>query len=167
MENDTHNGGTLRFAKDKTLYISYGEDQRPELVQSLSTYNGKILRINRDGTIPPDNPIFPNEPVDKKPEIFAIGLRNPFRFSLNLNDELFIGDVGAGAKEELNISNGGENYGWPRYEGTKDNDSLAILVDTVYLNNTCHCLAPSRVVSSEQYQMLSLIYCFLSNLVAG
>ena len=129
LENDEHNGGTLRFGEDKTLYISSGDDHLPELVQNLSTYNGKILRISRDGTIPPDNPTFLNQPVDRKLEVFAIGLRNQFRFSLNLNDELFIGDVGGGAKEELDISNGGENYGWPRYEGTEDNDSLVILIE--------------------------------------
>lgn len=131
FENDIHNGGTLRFGKDKTLYISYGDDRNSRYVQDLTKLNGKILRINRDGTIP-DNPIFPNERIPnglRRKEIFAFGLRNPFRFSLNINDEIFIGDVGENSKEELNISKGGENFGWPRYEGTKSNDSLAKLID--------------------------------------
>jgi len=127
FENDIHNGGTLRFGKDKTLYISYGDDHNRDIVQSLSNYNGKILRINRDGSVPIDNPKFPGR-RNKTPETFAFGLRNPFRFSLNVDDELFIGDVGKSAKEELSISVGGENFGWPFYEGTKINDSTTVLI---------------------------------------
>jgi len=133
LNNDVHNGGTLRFGKDKTLYISYGDDEQSELVQSLSTYNGKILRINRDGTVPFNNPTFQNEPADKKPEIFAIGLRNPFRFSLDSNDGLFIGDVGRALREELNISIGGENFGWPKYEGTLEINPSTTLIEPVPL----------------------------------
>lgn len=123
-----HNSGTLRFGSDKTLYISHGDDKfqvSPDndikdikLVQDLSTLNGKILRINRDGSIPTDNPSFPDAPADRRPEIFAFGLRNPFRFALDpMTDELFIGDVGASNWEEFDLAKGGENFGWPRYEG--------------------------------------------------
>ena len=124
-----HNGGTLRFRSDKTLYISHGDDNQWPGVQNFHSYEGKILRINRDGSIPADNPVFPNEPVDKLGEIFAMGLRNPFRFSLDpLTDELFIGDVGWEAFEELNLCQGGENFGWPLYEGNVWNDSTQALV---------------------------------------
>ena len=114
-----HNGGTLRFGPDKTLYISLGDDNRLGLIQDLTTLNGKILRINRDGSIPADNPVFPNEPAGKRAEIFAIGFRNPFRFDVDMQTgELFIGDVGLKQKEEVDISVGGENFGWPKFEGT-------------------------------------------------
>ncbi|MCH7674850.1 PQQ-dependent sugar dehydrogenase, partial [candidate division KSB1 bacterium] len=123
-----HNGGTLRFGGDKTLYISHGDDGKKYLVQDLTTLHGKILRINRDGSIPEDNPIFPSEPDEKREEIFAFGLRNPFRFSIDPEtDQLFIGDVGLSMREELDLSLGGENFGWPRYEGNQLLDSEAPL----------------------------------------
>jgi len=113
-----HNGGTLRFGSDKTLYISHGEDNRPRTAQRLDSPNGKILRINRDGTPAADNPTFPDAPAEARADIFAFGLRNPYRFSIDpLTGDLFIGDVGAALYEEFNISSGGENYGWPRFEG--------------------------------------------------
>ncbi|MCZ6703631.1 MAG: PQQ-dependent sugar dehydrogenase [Ignavibacteria bacterium] len=117
FESDIHHSGTLRFAKDKTLYISFGDNRKEILVQNLTTYNGKILRIKRDGSVPEDNPEFPEEPNGKKAEIFAIGFRNPFRFSIDRVGLLFIGDVGSHILEELNISTGGDNFGWPRFEG--------------------------------------------------
>jgi len=113
-----HNGGTLRFGSDKTLYVSHGDDAHYQLIQNLTTPHGKILRINRDGTVPNDNPIFPSEPAEKREDIFAFGLRNPFRFTLDPEtDELFIGDVGTNLFEELNLCGGGENFGYPKYEG--------------------------------------------------
>lgn len=124
-----HNGGTLRFASDKTLFISHGDDANRSQVQNLTTLNGKILRINRDGSIPANNPTFPNEPPDKRPEIFAFGFRNPFRFQIDSkNDTLFIGDVGENSFEEFDLSGGGENFGWPRYEGNSTFDSNANLI---------------------------------------
>jgi len=111
-----HNGGTLRFGSDRTLYISHGDDADISLVQNLTNLFGAILRINRDGSVPADNPAFDPEPDGARAEIFAFGLRNPFRFAVDpLTDELFIGDVGPEDVEELNISRGGENFGWPSY----------------------------------------------------
>ena len=129
-ENDYHNGGTIRFGTDKKLYISHGDDGNRNLAQDLTTLNGKVLRLNSDGTIPLDNPVFPNEPQGKRDEIFAFGLRNPFRFSIDpQTNQIFLADVGQDSSEEINLfSNmGGENLGWPRYEGTLDFDVNAIL----------------------------------------
>lgn len=127
--NSWHNGGTLRFGSDKTLYISHGDDGVQSLVQDLTTLNGKILRINKDGSIPSDNPTFPNEPQGKRAEIFAFGLRNPFRFSVDeFTDQLFIGDVGQDSMDELDQSSGGENFGWPFYEGSLVFNSSANLI---------------------------------------
>lgn len=122
-ETPLHNGGSIRFGSDKTLYVSHGEDQRwkeyeEPYMQDLSNPYGKILRIRRDGSAPDDNPSFPDEGPARMPEIFAIGLRNPFRFAIDPHtDRLFIGDVGTNIREEFNLSSGGENFGYPRYEG--------------------------------------------------
>lgn len=111
-----HNGGTLRFGKDKKLYVSSGEDNLFEVAQDLTSPLGKILRMNRDGSVPTDNPAFDPEPDGRMGQVFAMGLRNPFRFAIDpRTGELFIGDVGPEDVEELNLSRGGENFGWPRY----------------------------------------------------
>jgi glucose/arabinose dehydrogenase len=116
-----HNGGTLRFGSDKTLYISHGDDASSRgNVQNLAKRHGKILRINRDGSIPEDNPVFPEEPEGMLEEIYAFGLRNPFRFCIDpMTDEILIGDVGGNQVEELSLCRGGENFGYPFYEGSE------------------------------------------------
>lgn len=125
-----HNGGNLVFGPDNFLYISSGDGGgSPETrAQDLNLLLGKILRIDVDnpsGTenygIPTDNPFvdIPNA----RDEIWAYGLRNPWRFSFDLTEnELWIGDVGQAEREEINrvaITAGGLNYGWPCYEGTQ------------------------------------------------
>lgn len=134
-----HNGGNLGFGPDGMLYISFGDggaagDQGAGHAdggngQSRATLLGKILRIdptpNAQGayTIPADNP-FVNMP-GVRPEIFAYGLRNPWRFSWDkTTGDLWIGDVGQNAWEEVDLatkaSGGGRgaNYGWNVWEGT-------------------------------------------------
>ncbi len=120
-----HNGGGLAFGPDGLLYIALGDggsggDPHGN-GQSLNTLLGKILRIDVNGgepyTVPPDNP-FGNE-------IFHYGLRNPWRFSFDpLTGDLWIGDVGQGAYEEIDFlpagAPGGVNFGWNRFEGFHD-----------------------------------------------
>lgn len=128
----TRNGGQLQFGPDGYLYIGTGDggdDSSPsDVAQNLSDLHGKILRIDVDGgspyVIPADNP-FVERPIDDpktRGEIWALGLRNPWRFSFDRQrGDLFIGDVGEGRSEEVNFqpagSAGGQNYGWPRMEG--------------------------------------------------
>ena len=88
--------------------------------QNLQDLRGKILRINKDGSIPKDNPFFGDPGV--RWEIYAYGLRNPYRFKVDpANGNLYIGVVGPDAVydfDEYNISeHGGENFGWPRSIG--------------------------------------------------
>lgn len=126
-----HNGGCLRFGPDGYLYIATGDGgsggDPNNNAQNLNSYLGKILRINvmDDGTytIPEDNPFAETEGLD---EIWAYGLRNPWKFSFDTaQNNLWIADVGQNAIEEINLSTttqAGLNYGWRCYEGSVEYD---------------------------------------------
>ena len=147
-----HNGGKIEFGKDGYLYLSIGDLGHKEEAQSLQNLFGSMIRLTADGGIPPDNP-FAQDPNShrcnvngrlpesvqqqqrqdgKCQELYAVGLRNPWRFAMNPNTEgskvqYYINDVGGETWEEIN--NGGDdyrtsrdvlgitNYGWPRREG--------------------------------------------------
>jgi putative heme-binding domain-containing protein len=110
-----HQGGALHFGVDGKLYIGIGEQTAETPAQSLATFQGKILRINVDGSIPSDNP-FIDRTSGKYGAIWALGLRNPFTFAVRKpGGELFINDVG-GKFEEINVGVAGANYGWPAVE---------------------------------------------------
>lgn len=125
-----HNGGGLAFGTDGFLYIGLGDggsggDPQGN-AQNLGTRLGKMLRIDVNGAapfaVPPDNPFVGRGGA--LPEIWALGLRNPWRFSIDrANGDLYIGDVGQGALEEIDVGlasrRGGENYGWNTMEGTR------------------------------------------------
>jgi len=123
-----HNGGDLHFGPDGSLYIASGDGggggDPNDRAQQLDTLLGKLLRIDVDGpepfAVPPDNPFV--GVAGARPEIWAYGLRNPWRFSFDrATGDLFIGDVGQNAVEEIDFqpaaSRGGENYGWSCLEG--------------------------------------------------
>jgi glucose/arabinose dehydrogenase len=121
---DNHKGGQLVFGPDGYLYIGLGDggDQGDPLKngQKLSTLLGKMLRIDVDSgapyKIPPTNPFIGRTGV--KPEIWAYGFRNPWRFSFDLQSKkLYIGDVGQDAYEEIDIGTIGGNFGWNVMEG--------------------------------------------------
>ncbi|MEE8473112.1 MAG: PQQ-dependent sugar dehydrogenase [Dehalococcoidia bacterium] len=125
-----HNAGQIAFGPDGYLYIPLGDGGRGSDTgtghpltgngQDTSTLLGSILRLDVDGTgpygVPPDNPLVGREGHD---EIFAFGLRNPFRISFDAggDHELFAADVGQNLWEEVNIITGGGNYGWNVREG--------------------------------------------------
>jgi len=131
-----HNGGQIAFGPDGYLYVALGDGGSAgdplNSGQTLSTLLGKLLRVDVDGddfptdpnrnyAIPPTNP-FAGDP-SALDEIWAWGLRNPWRFSFDrATGDLFIADVGQNQWEEVNFqpasSPGGENYGWRRMEGT-------------------------------------------------
>ena len=111
-----HNGGALHFGEDRKLYISTGENVTGIKSQSLTSLLGKILRINPDGSIPPDNPFY-SSASDQYRAIWALGLRNPFTFAFQPGTgRMFINDVGFNAWEEINDGVAGNNYGWPYFE---------------------------------------------------
>ncbi|MGK0216990.1 MAG: glucose/arabinose dehydrogenase [Planctomycetota bacterium] len=123
-----HNGGCIQFGPDGKLYIGFGDggsaNDPGNRAQNVSEKMGKMMRLDIDLAapfIPIDNPfVGVSSTLD---EIWAIGLRNPWRFSFDrLTGDMYIGDVGQGSKEEISFqpasSTGGENYGWRCMEGT-------------------------------------------------
>lgn len=122
-----HNGGQILFGPDGYLYIGLGDggsqNDPQNNAQNPNALLGKILRIDVDGgdpyAIPGDNP-FVNDP-NYRPEVWAMGLRNPWRFSFDrATNDLYIADVGQNAWEEVNFQPAGTsglNYGWRQFEG--------------------------------------------------
>ncbi len=127
---EDHKGGQIAFGPDGYLYAGFGDGGNPAIPsyrsQDPQSYLGKLLRLDVSDVnaptyrIPPDNPYVGNPRY--LPEIWALGLRNPWRFGFDRQTgDLFIGDVGQWLYEELNYqpgsSRGGENYGWSAFEG--------------------------------------------------
>lgn len=124
MPGTIHNGGDLAWGIDGKLYIAVGDGANGGAVQSLTTKLGKVLRINKDGSIPEDNPFY-NQTTGTNRAIWALGFRNPF--SLNIQPgtgKVFLSDVGNSAWEEINEVISGANYGWPLIEGKRTNQTL-------------------------------------------
>jgi glucose/arabinose dehydrogenase len=132
--NNNHNGGNIAFGPDGYLYAGWGdgggEGDPLDNAQNTSNLFGTFTRIDVDGgapyAIPADNPFAANAAcvqgngADACPEIFAGGLRNPWRWSFDATTgELWAGDVGQGAVEEVDIITLGGNYGWRCREGTR------------------------------------------------
>jgi glucose/arabinose dehydrogenase len=110
-----HQGGAIHFGRDGKLYVAIGDQTAEAPAQRLNTLQGKILRINADGSVPEDNPFW-HKTTGKYRAIWAVGLRNPFTFAVHpASGELWINDVG-GQYEEINRGVAGGNYGWPVVE---------------------------------------------------
>ncbi len=127
-EQSNHNGGMIEFGADGYLYIAVGDggfnNDPNNRAQDIMTLLGKILRIDVDhpgGQLPYSSPIdnpFAGPLLRGRDEIFAFGVRNPWRFSFDrATGQLWIGDVGEGQREEINLGQLGANYGWRTYEG--------------------------------------------------
>lgn len=114
-----HVGGALHFGPDGKLYAGLGEGARRlpgDAPDALKRRQGFILRINRDGSIPDDNP-FASTATGAYRAVYAYGLRNPFTFAFSPDGRLFANDVGADDYEEINEIVAGGDYGWPSCEG--------------------------------------------------
>jgi glucose/arabinose dehydrogenase/PKD repeat protein len=136
-----HNAGDLHFGKDGYLYVSVGDGNCDykgtdtcgvynDAARDLNVLDGKILRIKADGGIPPDNPFLGDDsvrcntetaaPGKQCQEIYAYGLRNPFRIAFDPNvpdTHFFINDVGNDVREEIDLGQSGADYGWNLREG--------------------------------------------------
>jgi glucose/arabinose dehydrogenase len=172
-----HNGGCIQFGPDGYLYISFGDgggqgDEHGTIGngQDLNTWHGKILRIDVNSTtgykVPKDNPFIDRKNV--KPEIWAYGFRNPWRFSFDkLSGELFVGDVGQSTWEEVDIVKRGANYGWRTMEGTHcykpangcDIKGLSLPI-AEYNHNEGVSVTGGYVYNGNQIQVLKRKYLF-------
>jgi putative heme-binding domain-containing protein len=129
IATEFHHGGGLEFGPDGYLYIGMGDGGPQEdphgHAQDLTSFSGKLMRIDVDKPeggnaygIPADNPFVHHANPQVRREIFAYGLRQPWRFSFDpANGELWVGDVGQNRFEEVSIVRAGENHGWNVFEG--------------------------------------------------
>lgn len=106
-----HFGSRLVFARDKTLFVTLGERQLGSPAQDLAQTLGKVVRLNRDGSLPADNPQFAG---GARPGIWSLGHRNPQGAALHpVTGELWVGEHGPQGGDEINIARAGANHGWP------------------------------------------------------
>jgi len=185
-----HNGGQLQFGADGYLYIATGDgggagDQHGTIgnAQSLNTLLGKLLRIDVNNAntggglpydIPPNNPFASDNNPNTRAEIWAYGLRNPWRFTFDRQThDLFIGDVGQGSREEIDFqpagSNGGENYGWRCREGDQpfnmtSNCNTATFTSPIIVyatpTNPCGAVTGGYRYRGSRFAQLSGVYFY-------
>jgi glucose/arabinose dehydrogenase len=108
-----HNGGRIKLGPDGKLYITIGDASNTDLSQRLDSGNGKILRIELDGSVPDDNP-FPGS------AIWSLGHRNPQGLAWDADGQLWAAEFGQNTWDEFNLITPGGNYGWPLIEGSSD-----------------------------------------------
>lgn len=118
-----HFGSRVIEARDGTLLMTIGDRGSADMAQNLDAYNGKIIRINRDGSIPPDNPFLGTN--NAHPEIWSYGHRNPQGLGMDAQGRVWTSEHGARGGDEINLIQKGANYGWPvisygrHYSGAK------------------------------------------------
>ncbi len=156
---DQHNGGVMLFGPDGKLYVTVGEVTQDLLAQDLNSPHGKILRINPDGTVPPDNPI----PGSR---VWALGLRNSFGLAFHpATGDLWATDNGPTVDDEVNLIVKGGNYGWPEATGTNGVppflNALFVLPEPVGITNIV-ALAPTPVYPAKYHNNL-----FFTDFVGG
>ena len=131
-DSESHTVGGLEFGIDGALYVTNGDgasynrvDPRATRVQDIDSLSGKVLRIDPiTGAGFTDNPFYDGDVNSNRSKVYQYGLRNPFRITIDEdNGNLYIGEVGLSAWEEINSAALGANFGWPYYEGG-DGESL-------------------------------------------
>jgi len=146
-----HNGSAMHFGPDGYLYVSTGDANCPVRAQSLGEINGKILRIDPSAVpniVPPDNPFV--GVANARGEIWAYGLRNPFKFTFNpVSGIMHINDVGQDTWEEVNLGARGTNYGWPDCEGICLNPAFEDPIYTYHHDSGCAITGGTFYESSQ------------------
>jgi glucose/arabinose dehydrogenase len=111
-----HDGGRIAFGPDDLLYITTGDASQAGLAQDLDSLAGKILRLNPDGTIPTDNPF--SSPV------YSYGHRNPQGLAWGADGRLWASEHGPSGRDEINLIEVGNNYGWPVITGDETQEEM-------------------------------------------
>jgi glucose/arabinose dehydrogenase len=147
---EIHNGGAIHFGADGKLYIATGENSTPANAQDMNVQLGKLLRINKDGSIPTDNPFFTTATGASR-AIWALGFRNPYTFAVQPGTgRIFVNDVGQDTWEEIDELVGGKNYGWPVTEGPTTNPAYQTPF-YVYANGPGVNLADCSIIGGAFY----------------
>ena len=111
-----HNGCRVRFGSDGKLWVTMGENGSGKLAQDPNSLNGKVLRLETDGSIPADNPTLPG--ATKRTAVYTMGNRNPQGLAVQPGTgAMFEIEHGASTHDEINLMEPGKNYGWPTQEG--------------------------------------------------
>ncbi|HXF61523.1 MAG TPA: PQQ-dependent sugar dehydrogenase [Caldilineaceae bacterium] len=179
-----HNGGMIAFGPDGYLWIGMGDgggaNDRFGNAQNPETLLGKMLRLDVTGApdvpyaIPPDNPWVNAgwNGADVADEVWAVGLRNPWRFSFDrATNDLWIADVGQNQIEEVNWTpaeqlGGGWNYGWPIMEGTRcfqqrECNTEGLVLPVAEYDHSGHCsVTGGYVYRGEQFPAIQGVYFF-------
>ncbi|MEV6826874.1 PQQ-dependent sugar dehydrogenase [Amycolatopsis sp. NPDC051102] len=116
-KNRYHNGGRLKFGPDGKLYATVGDAKNSDNAQNKSSLNGKILRLNPDGSAPGDNPFYATGGNARY--VWSYGHRNPQGLAWDSRGQLWAAEFGESSQDELNLIQKGGNYGWPSCEGTQ------------------------------------------------
>lgn len=163
--HDDHGGGRLVFGPDQKLYVSRGDEGanwlanacRPNRAQDLptaaevqardwSTYQGKVLRLNLDGTIPADNPVIGGV----RSHVYTYGHRNPQGLVFSPDGQLYAAEHGPSSDDEINLIQAGKNYGWPNVAGFKD-DRGYVFADWAHTASVpCSSLTFNNVTAPPQ-----------------
>lgn len=139
-----HNGGRLRFGPDGKLYLTMGDRADPSRAQDLASRNGKILRINDDGTRPRDNPF--------ATLVFTWGHRNPQGFDWHPTTGVLLAtEHGPTGNDEVNVIEAGRNYGWPVIQGSEQRPDMETPIRTY---------TPSIAPSGASFYTASLLPSF-------
>ena len=177
-----HNGGQIQFGHDGYLYVGLGDggsgNDPGDRSQDRDTHLGKILRIDVESApdpgkgyaIPPDNPFIRD--ASTQDEIWALGLRNPWRFSFDRQTgDLWIADVGQVALEEINFqpasSSGGENYGWRYFEGTIEHITTGVIPNSPiapihqYGRSSGRSVTGGYVYRGAEYPRMKGVYLYI------
>ncbi|GEK88274.1 Glucose/arabinose dehydrogenase, beta-propeller fold [Alkalibacterium putridalgicola] len=134
-----HHGGRMKIGPDDKLYATTGDASVPELAQDLDSLAGKILRMERDGSVPADNPYSDSY-------VYSYGHRNPQGLTWSSDGTLYASEHGNDANDEINRIEAGENYGWPIIEGNEEEEGM---ITPIFTSGEDETWAPSGMAYYE------------------